>query len=144
VATVPVLPPNVKAWPDKERMTILLMGLDKRPGEVGRGFRADTLILLSLDPETRKIGMLSIPRDVYLPIPNQPDMQPINSVYVLGELRRPGDGPRLTAETLSYNFGMPIDHFVVVSFETVIKLVDAIGGVDIDVAQAIEIWSTRI
>ncbi|RMF53140.1 MAG: LytR family transcriptional regulator [Chloroflexota bacterium] len=129
---------NLKAWDGKRRLTILLMGLDKRPGERGTGFRTDTLIVLSLDPTTQRIGMLSIPRDLRVPIPNRPEtLYPINSAYVLGELERPGYGPRLTAETIQYNLGIPIDHYLVLSFEAVIGFIDAIGGITIDVPSEI-------
>ncbi len=129
---------NLKAWDGKRRLTILLMGLDKRPGERGTGFRTDMLIVLSLDPATQRVGMLSIPRDLRVPIPNRPEgLYPINSAYVLGELERPGYGARLTAETVQYNLGIPIDHYVVLSFEAVIGFIDAIGGITIDVPSEI-------
>lgn len=129
---------NLKAWDGKRRLTVLLMGLDKRPGERGTGFRTDTLIVLSLDPTTQRIGMLSLPRDLRVPIPNRPEtLYPINSAYVLGELERPGYGARLTAETIQYNLGIPIDHYVVLSFEAVIDFIDAIGGITIDVPSEI-------
>ncbi|MCS6872613.1 MAG: LCP family protein [Anaerolineae bacterium] len=129
---------NLKAWDGKRRLTVLLMGLDKRPGERGTGFRTDTLIILSLDPATQRIGMLSLPRDLRVPIPNRPEtFYPINAAYVLGELERPGYGARLTAETIQYNLGIPIDHYVVLSFEAVIGFIDAIGGITIDVPSEI-------
>lgn len=124
---------NIKAWDGQRRVTVLVMGLDKRPGEVGRGFRTDTLIVVSIDPATKRVGMLSIPRDIRVPMPNRPDLQPINAAYVLGELDRPGYGPRLTLETVQYNLGIPIDHYVVVSFDAVINLVNAIGGITVNV-----------
>ncbi len=130
--------PVIQAWDGKQRFTVLVMGIDKRPGESGTGFRTDTMILLSIDPSTKSIGMLSIPRDLYVPIPGQSDMQRINFAYVLGELDRPGGGPILAMQTVQYNFGIPVSHYVVVSFEAVIGLVDAIGGIDLDVPQAID------
>lgn len=125
---------ELKAWDGKRRLTILVMGIDKRPGERGTGFRTDTLIVVSIDPASQRIGMLSIPRDVRVPVPNRPEaLYPINSAYVLGELERPGYGARLTAETIQYNLGIPIDHYVVLSFEAVISFINAIGGITIDV-----------
>ncbi len=130
--------PNIKPWDGKSRVTILLLGLDKRPGEQGSSFRTDTIILLSLDTPNKTIGMLSIPRDTFVPIPDQPEMQPINTAYVLGELKQPGAGPALVSRTIEYNLGMRIDYYVVVEFSAVINLVDAIGGVDINVPQTID------
>lgn len=128
---------NLTAWDGQRRLTVLVMGLDKRPGEQGRSFRSDTIILLSIDPHTKSIGMLSIPRDVRVAIPNRPDLHPINTAYVIGELERPGYGPRLTAETIQYNLGIKIDHYVALTFEAVIQFIDAIGGITIDVPSEI-------
>jgi LCP family protein required for cell wall assembly len=128
----------IKPWDGKTRVTILVMGLDKRPGEQGRSYRTDTLILVSIDPASQSVGMLSIPRDLVVPIPNRADMQPINTAFVYGELERPGFGPRLTAETVQYNLGIRVDHYVVVQFEAVIRLIDAIGGITIDVPKTID------
>jgi polyisoprenyl-teichoic acid--peptidoglycan teichoic acid transferase len=129
---------DIRAWDGKQRLTVLVLGLDKRPGEIGTGFRTDTMILLSIDPTTRSIGMMSIPRDLYVPIPGESAMQRINSAYVLGELKRPGGGPALAVQTIQYNFGIPIHRYVAVSFDAVIGLVDAIGGIDINVPQTID------
>ncbi|MCC7205962.1 MAG: LCP family protein [Anaerolineae bacterium] len=123
----------IRPWDGQSRVTVLVMGIDKRPGEQGTGFRADSLILISLDPRTQRVGMLSIPRDLRVPIPGRDGLQPINAAYVFGELERPGFGPRLTADTVQYNLGIEIDHFVVLSFEAVINLIDAIGGITVDV-----------
>lgn len=139
VARVQDLPtPDIKPWDGKGRVTVLVMGLDKRPGEPGTSFRTDSLLLVSLDPATKSVGMLSIPRDTYVPIPDEPEMQPINTAYVFGELRQPGYGPKLAARTIEYNLGMRVDYYVVLEFQAVINLVDAIGGIDIDVPKTID------
>jgi LCP family protein required for cell wall assembly len=137
-STVDISTLNLKAWDGKERMTVLLMGLDKRPDEIGTGFRTDSLILVSIDPKTKSVGMLSIPRDLYVAVPNQPDLQRINTAYVIGELERPGGGPMKTMQVVQYNLGIPIHHYVAVSFDSVINVVDAVGGVDIDVPVEID------
>jgi polyisoprenyl-teichoic acid--peptidoglycan teichoic acid transferase len=137
-STVDLSTLNLKAWDGKERLTVLVMGLDKRPDEIGTGFRTDTLILVSIDPKTKSIGMLSIPRDLYVAVPNQPDLQRVNTAYVIGELERPGGGPMKSMQVVQYNLGIPIHHYVAVSFESVIGVIDAIGGVDIDVPVEID------
>lgn len=133
----PIPAVNIRPWDGKQRFTILFMGLDKRPGEIGTGFRTDTLILLSVDPVTKSVSMLSIPRDLFIPIPNHSEMQRINSVYVVGELQRPGAGPLLTMQTVQYNFGISVNSYVAVSFDAVIGLIDSIGGIDVNVPTAI-------
>jgi LCP family protein required for cell wall assembly len=136
--SVAALPANIRPWDGKQRFTVLVMGIDKRPGETGTGYRTDTMILVSVDPATKAIGMLSIPRDVYVAIPGQADLQAINRAYVLGELDRIGSGPKLAMQTIQYNFGIPVNSYLVVTFEAAIGMVDAIGGIDIDVPQAID------
>jgi LCP family protein required for cell wall assembly len=131
-------PISVRAWDGKQRFTILILGLDKRPGDTGSGYNTDTIILVSIDPTTKSIGMLSIPRDLYVVIPGQSDMQRVNSAYVLGELQEPGAGPKLAMQTIQYNLGIPVNSYVIVSFDAVIGLVDAIGGINIDVPVTID------
>jgi LCP family protein required for cell wall assembly len=65
-------------------------------------------------------------------------MKPINTAYVLGELARPGSGARMAADAIQYNLGIPVNHYVVVSFSTVINLVDAIGGITVEVKAPID------
>jgi len=134
------IPPTiqVRAWDGKGRFTLLLMGMDARPGDSLRNARSDTLILLGIDPETKVVGMLSIPRDLYVPIPGESEMQKVNAAYVVGELKKPGSGPQTVMQTLQYNLGIKINAYVAVNFQAVITFVDAIGGVDIDVPYKIE------
>jgi LCP family protein required for cell wall assembly len=115
----------------------LIMGIDKRPGEVGTGFNTDTLILASINPVTKSIGMLSVPRDIVVPLPGQETMQHINTAYAIGELQQPGNGPKFAMQTVQYNFGMPVNSYIVLSFDAVTSFVDDIGGVDIDVTTTI-------
>lgn len=136
-APTPTIDYNIKAADLRKRYTILLMGLDKRPDEEGRAFRTDTIVLLSIDPVTAQVGMLSIPRDVSVAIPGRDGLQPVNTIYVTGELERPGGGPRLLIDVLQYNLGMHIDNYVALTFDAVIKTVDAVGGVEIDVPYTI-------
>ncbi len=141
IAATPGL--TIQPWDGQQRFTLLLMGIDKRPGETGTVFRTDTLILISIDPSTHAIGMLSVPRDLYVSIPpntvvgNSYGLQRINAAYAIGELVHPGSGPQLAMQTVQYNLGIRINDYVVVDFSTVIGAVDTVGGVDIDVPTAI-------
>ncbi len=133
----------IQPWDGQRRFTMLVMGLDKRPGESGTAFRTDSLIIVSIDPATHTIGMLSVPRDLYVSIPpntvvgNSYGLQRINAAYVIGESVKPGFGPQLTMQTVQYNLGIRINDYVVVDFGAVIGAVDTVGGVDIDVPAAI-------
>jgi LCP family protein required for cell wall assembly len=134
---------EIQPWDGNERFTILLMGIDKRPGESGTAFRTDSMMLFSIDPTTQRVGILSIPRDLFVDIPpntivgNRYGLQRVNSAYVIGELVKPGYGAQLAMQTVQYNLGMRVNDYVVFEFNTVINAVDDIGGIDIDVPYAI-------
>lgn len=123
----------LEPWDGESRFTVLLMGLDRRPEETGLSYRTDTMMLASIDPVTHSIGILSIPRDLYVEVPGYGQLQRINTPMVLGELQQPGYGPRLAMQTVQYNLGMRVHDYVVVDFRAVITIIDYIGGVDIDV-----------
>jgi LCP family protein required for cell wall assembly len=122
-----------------ERINVLLLGIDKREGEVGP-FRTDTMIVATLDPKTHTAGMLSVPRDLYVPIPYPGIGQNrINTANFFGDLYKyPGGGPALAKKTVEYNLGIPIHYYVRIDFSGFIKIVDTLGGIDIDVPVAID------
>lgn len=123
----------IEPWDGKSRFTVLLVGLDRRPGETGLAYRTDTMLLVSVDPNAHTLGMLSIPRDLYVVVPGYSQRQRVNTPMVLGEIVRPGNGPTLMMQTVQYNFGIHVHDYMVVDFNAFITVVDAIGGVDIDV-----------
>jgi LCP family protein required for cell wall assembly len=128
--------PNIAAG---ERVNVLLLGIDKREGEVGP-FRTDTMILATLDPKTKTGGMLSIPRDLYVPIP-MPGVgdNRINTANFFGDLNKyPGGGPALAKKTVEYNLGVPVHFYVLIDFNGFRKIVDTLGGIDVDVPTPID------
>jgi len=134
-----VMPPiTVSAWNGKARYTVLVLGVDQRPGDSLSDSRTDVMIVLSVDPVTHSAGMLSIPRDLFVPIPGESDLQRINTAFEIGELKAPNGGPLLAMQTVQYNLGLHVDHYVIFNFQAVIALVDAVGGVDIDVPSVID------
>lgn len=147
LATFPpaTTPPEllIQAWNGVERFNVLLLGLDKRPNDGGTAFRTDSMILISLDPATRSIGVLSIPRDLYVEIPRDTvvgqsyGFQRINTAYFLGERVQEGYGALLAMQAVQYNLGVRVHDYVVFDFQAVINLIDAIGGIEIDVAREI-------
>ena len=118
-----------------ERVNVLLLGLDRRPGE-GDAVRADTIMVVSASARVPEIGLLSIPRDLYLLIPGQGENR-INTAHIFGELDTPGGGPGRTAGAITQNFGVELDGWVRVDFDGFTAVVDALGGVEIDVPRAI-------
>jgi len=123
----------LQPWDGQSRFTLLMMGIDRRADETGLAFRTDTMILVSLDPRTRRIGMLSIPRDLYVEVPGWSQYQRINTPMVLGENNRPGTGPQLAMQTVQYNLGIRVHDYMVVDFQALTGLVDAIGGVEVSI-----------
>lgn len=120
----------------KERVNILLLGIDKRPDEVYS--RTDTMILVTVDPNTRTAGMLSIPRDLWVSIPGY-DEDRVNKAYFLGDrYAYPGGGPALTMKTIQYNLGVPVHFYAQIDFDGFRQVVDTLGGIDIYVPQTID------
>lgn len=120
-----------------ELLNILLLGTDERPDEYGPT-RTDTMILLSVNPATGAMGMLSLPRDLWVPIPGLGVTTKINTAYMLGELQDyPGGGAQLAKDTVSSFVGRPVNYFVRVNFDGFREIIDLIGGVTIEVPNTI-------
>jgi LCP family protein required for cell wall assembly len=121
----------LQPWNGSSRFTVLVMGMDRRPGETGLAYRTDTMMLVSLDPRSQRLGILSIPRDLYVEVPGYGQLQRVNSALVLGELQQTNYGPTLAMQTVQYNFGIRIHNYILLDFNGVINLIDLIGGIDI-------------
>ena len=95
------------------------------------------MILATLDPVTMRVGVLSIPRDLWVHIPGYTENR-INTAHMLGDAYdHPGGGPALAVETVEYNLGVEIDYYVRFNFQAFVEAVDRIGGIDIDVPEDI-------
>ena len=101
---------------------ILLIGNDSR--ENGEDGRSDAMILLSISEKTRTVQMISFLRDMYVEIPGH-DGNRLNAAYAYG-------GPELLMETVRENFQIPVSRYVLVNFEAFANLVDAVGGVGLE------------
>lgn len=124
-------------WDGKDRVTILLLGIDQRDDEIGVPTRSDTMMLLTIDPTNLTAGVLSIPRDLWVPLGRGREENKINTAHFFGELEKPGSGPEAARRTVAYNFGVPINYYARVDFRGFEHLIDAIGGITIDVDRAI-------
>ncbi len=123
-------------WTGTDRITVLLLGIDERAQESGP-WRTDTMMVLTLDPVSKLAGVLSIPRDLWVPIPGYSDGR-INTAHFLGDLYGyTGGGPALARATVEYNLGVPINYYARLNFQGFVSLVDLIGGVDIYVEKNI-------
>lgn len=130
-------PDSITRWEGDERITFLFLGVDQRCDEVGPT-HSDTLMLFTLNPADLSGGMLSIPRDLWVDIPHFYTDR-INQAYYLGEIQEyPGGGEALAMETVQALLGVPIDYYVTVNFDAFVQAVDQIGGIVIDVPEAID------
>lgn len=113
--------PEPPKWEGKERVNILLMGVDARGLQKGEIPRSDTMLVASLDPVTKKGYLFSIMRDTYTAIPEYGSDR-INTAIT--------HGPNTAMQAVSDLLGIPIQYYVYTDFQGFIELVDAVGGVD--------------
>lgn len=111
---------------------VLLVGSDSRAGGAAVG-NSDTCMLLSLNFETGEIILTSFLRDLYVYIPRRDTFDKLNSAYQYG-------GIELLMETIQYNFSIAVDDYVSVDFFAFMKVVDIIGGIDVDVQEDELYW----
>ncbi|MFP4439137.1 MAG: LCP family protein [Chloroflexaceae bacterium] len=120
--------------PSDTALNVLLMGVDQRPTETYPG-RTDAIMIVHIDPQTQRVALLSLPRDLIVTIPGYGSAR-INAASVYGaQAGGTGGGIQLMRETVSQLLGIPIHYVVRVDFNGFIGAVDAIGGVTIDVEQ---------
>jgi LCP family protein required for cell wall assembly len=131
-----IAPETIPAWSGTERVNILLLGVDLRCDEEGPT-HSDTIIIATIDPLSRSAALLSLPRDLWVEIPNY-GVNRINQAYFLGQAYDyPGGGAQLAVETVEAFLGIPIDYYLTVDFEAFTEFVDLMGGVVIDVPERI-------
>ncbi len=122
--------PGKLAFEDRERLNILVVGVDYNHDSKGmpytKGARTDTIMVLSIDPKAQMLNVLSIPRDLRVLISEEYGYDKVNTAYSYGGIEQ-------TRETVSQFLGVPIHHYVIVKLYGVPKLVDALGGIPIDV-----------
>ena len=106
-----------------DAFNILLVGVDSRSDSMNG--RSDAMILVSINKQTKRVTMTSFLRDIYLSIPGY-ESNRLNAAYAYG-------GTKLLTETIKANFGITVDRCLVVNFYIVMDLVDAVGGIDLDV-----------
>src|SRR5215216_1313435 len=121
----------------QETVNFLLIGSDRRPGG---SFRTDTMVIAILRPNEGQVSLISIPRDLWVFIPEWQN-QRINTAYQHGvSVGYPGGGPGLLRDTIQYNLGIRIDHTAMVEFDGFRQIVDTLGGVDVPVACPYTDW----
>jgi LCP family protein required for cell wall assembly len=108
------------------RMNILVMGVDSNGRNTQRflNTRSDTMMIVSINPSTKKVAIVSIPRDSRVTIAGGHGDDKINSAHAYG-------GPELAVETVNDNFGVPIDKYVVVDAQGLKRLAEIVGPIDV-------------
>ena len=124
----PTPPPKSHTQPGPT--TVLLLGTDRRSPDY-HAENTDTLMIFHLDPNTRRIVIFSIPRDLYVEIPGHSEAR-INTAYARGEEDGTG-GLALAGQTVSTTLGIPIQHVALFDFRVFVALIDTISGIDVDV-----------
>lgn len=114
---------DIPSTKDTGVINVLLFGLDSR--EEGERSRSDSIIIATLDGKHKKIKLTSLMRDTYVSIPGREDNR-INAAYAFG-------GPALAIRTVNENYNMNIEKYVTVDFFSLEKVIDKLGGVEIEV-----------
>ena len=128
----PTLIPTSEPWGGSTRVNILLMGIDRRPGEPFIS-RTDSMMILSIDPVSKSASILSVPRDLYVVIPGR-GRDRINTAFVYGAAgNNPAGGATLAMQTVEYNLGVTLNHYILVDFSAVTQGIDTLGGIDVNV-----------
>jgi LCP family protein required for cell wall assembly len=112
------------------RTNLLVLGIDRTPEGTALG-RSDTNILITIKPLRPYIGMLSIPRDLWVTIPGVGENR-INTAHYFAEGQEPGSGPYAALDTIEQNFRVHVEHYLRIRFDGIVDLVDAMGGLDIE------------
>jgi len=115
------------------RTNLLVLGIDRVPQGSVLG-RSDTNILVTVKPLRPYIGMLSIPRDLWVTIPGVGENR-INTAHFFAEGVEPGSGPAAALETIELNFGVQVQYYVRIKFDGIVEIIDSLGGIDIELEE---------
>lgn len=115
------------------RTNVLILGVDRSPEGTFVG-RSDTIMLLSVIPLKPDVNLLSIPRDLWVNIPNYGENR-INTAHFFAEANIPGSGPEAAVQTVRDNFGLTVNYYVRFNFDGFKDIVNAMGGIAIEIPE---------
>ena len=118
----------------EDAMNVLLLGSDRRAGQ--SNWRTDSIVILSYDRENKHLGMISLPRDLWVSIPGFGSGR-INTADYLGHTRGMDEG-QLIKDVIELNLGIPVDYFVRIDLEGFVGLIDSLGGIELVVDCALD------
>lgn len=127
-----------EVWPNQDYINVLVLGVDTR--EVEGDQNADVIMIARVDFITNEVRVVSIPRDLQVEIPGH-GLSKINGAYNVGIQEDPDNevaGVVKMRDTIEYNFGVRIDEFLLVDFNGFEDVIDAVGGITINVPERIE------
>ncbi len=120
----------------EDTLVVALLGVDQQ--RMSSVWRTDSIVLAFIEQGAKRVSLLSVPRDLWVYIPDH-GYDRINTVDALGERSdSPGGGLALLDHTFRHNLGLPVDHYVRMDFYGFVRIVDALGGVTVNVEQPIE------
>ena len=122
---------NVSAKEIKSIRNIMLIGNDARE-KVNIGARADTIMILSVNPVKKSIKLISLPRDTYVNIPGR-GMDKLNHAYAYGR-------EKLLMSTINSNFNLNLEDYITINFRGLIELINEIGGVNLNITESERIY----
>jgi len=117
------------------RINILLLGMGGKNHD--GGYLTDTIMLASIAPKTGQTSLLSIPRDLIIPLEGY-NMRKINNVNAFAEVDDPGSGGLAVSQALSRILDIPIDYYVRLDFDGFIKIIDDLGGIEVEVKNTLD------
>lgn len=130
------------------KMTLLMIGSDQRGTSYLYGL-ADSIYAVYIDFTIPKVMIIDFPRDLWVEIPDISDHHgithgKINQAYLFGNpgmgyYDGPDDGPGLLALTLEKNFGLKVDHYIALDMQTFVKVIDIVGGVDVEIESPVDL-----
>ncbi|CAM4105601.1 LCP family protein [Bacillus paramycoides] len=123
--------------PITNNVSVLIMGVDEsdvRGKEYGEAIRTDALLLATFNKDSKTVKLLSIPRDTYTYIPVEKKKDKITHAHAFGSTKNGKDGgPQASIDAVENLMNVPVDYFVKFNFKSFIKIVDDLGGIEVDV-----------
>ena len=124
-----------------DRINILLLGMGGKNHDGGN--LTDTIMLVSLQPSTKKVAMMSIPRDMMISVEGM-GWKKINAINALAESEKKGSGGEAISQAVSDVLGIPIHYYVRVDFQGFVNIINELGGVEVYVDNILEDYSYPI
>lgn len=123
--------------PITNNVSVLIMGVDEsdvRGKEYGEAIRTDALLLATFNKDSKTVKLLSIPRDTYAYIPVEKKKDKITHAHAYGATKNGKDGgPQASIDAVEKLLNVPVDYFVKFNFKSFMKIVDDLGGIEVDV-----------